>query len=418
MFASEIASPNPIALLPVPARHTPLCNSRINIMSSSPLTARVLQLNSRLQGGGTDTQSLALSRGLSHLGWTIEVAGPIDAPLSPSAQKFGFHPLPRFRPHQIFTLAGVLRRTKPRILHAHHGDDYWTALLASRLVEPRPLVIFSRHLAKSPRSPVSRKHLFAKADAVIAVSSFVAQVLLQGHDDPASPVAERHHRPSCTIAPQKLHVIHTGIDTALFRPMDSSFASAARHRLSLNKNELVFGVVGGFDLPVGKGQRVFLKAAQMMVRRLPHARFLLAGSGTMEALLRDDIHHLGLEDRARLIGQQPDPVSLHHAIDCLVHPQIATEAFPSVVLEAHACGRPVLASELDGIPEAWSIGKLGQLVRAGDAGALAQAMVAFSENPGLTHDERTAAHTRVASQASQPVQAQRVADLYRRLMAR
>ena len=387
-------------------------------MSSSPLTARVLQLNSRLQGGGTDTQSLALSQGLSYLGWTIEMAGPIDAPLSPSAHKFRFHSLPRFRPRQILALAGVLRRTKPRILHAHHGDDYWTALLASRLVEPRPLVIFSRHLAKSPRSPISRKHLFAKADAIIAVSSFVAQVLLQGHDDPASPVNERHHRSPCVVSPKKLHVIHTGIDTSLFQPMDSSYTSAARHRLSLNKNELVFGVVGGFDLPVGKGQRVFLKAAQIVMRRLPHARFLLAGSGTMDALLRDDIRHLGLEDRARLVGQQPDPVSLHHALDCLVHPQIATEAFPSVVLEAHACGRPVLASELDGIPEAWAIGKLGQLVRPGDANDLAHAMITASENPAPTPTEQMNAHAQVAAHASLPVQAKRVADLYRRLMAR
>ena len=123
-------------------------------------------------------------------------------------------------------------------------------------------------------------------------------------------------------------------------------------------------------------------------------------------------------DRARLIGQQPDPVSLHHALDCLVHPQIATEAFPSVILEAHACGRPVLASELDGIPEAWNLGALGQLVRAGDATALAQAMIAQSEDPPLTPEEQNAAHTRVASQASLPVQAQRMADLYRRLMAK
>jgi glycosyltransferase involved in cell wall biosynthesis len=231
-------------------------------------------------------------------------------------------------------------------------------------------------------------------------------------------VTERHHRSPCVLSPKKIHVIHTGIDTNQFLPKGSSFSSAARQRLNLHPNELVFGVVGGFDLPVGKGQRIFLKAAQIIMRQLPRARFLIAGSGTMDSLLRDDIRHLGLEDRARLIGQQPDPVSLHHALDCLVHPQIATEAFPSVVLEAHACGRPVLASELDGIPEAWNLGALGQLVRAGDASALAQAMIAQSENSPLTAEEQSAAHSRVASQASLPVQAQRMADLYRRLMAK
>jgi len=386
-------------------------------MSSSDLTARVVHLNSRLRGGGTDSQSLALAQGLTDLGWTIEMAGPTQAPLSSAAQKFPYHSLPRFRPAQILALAGVLRRTRARILHAHHGDDYWTTLLASRLVNPRPLVVFSRHLAKSPRSPLSRKHLFTSADAVVAVSSFVAQVLLEGHDDPASPVPERHHRPSCRIDPAKLHVIHTGIDPQRFQPQDPSFSSAARSRLSLAEKEFIFGVVGGFDLPVGKGQRVFLKAAQTVMRRVPKARFLLAGSGTMDSILRDDIRHLGLEERARLIGQQPDPLSLHHALDCLVHPQIATEAFPSVVLEAHACGRPVIASNLDGIPEAWAIGGLGHLVSAGDPEELARAMILQAEGPTPSASEQSQAHSRIQTQASLPVQARKFADLYRRLMA-
>jgi glycosyltransferase involved in cell wall biosynthesis len=78
----------------------------------------------------------------------------------------------------------------------------------------------------------------------------------------------------------------------------------------------------------------------------------------------------------------------------------------------------VIASELDGIPEAWAMGRLGQLVRPGDPSALAQSMIALSENPPPTAEEQFAAHSRVASQASLPVQAQRVADFYRRLMAR
>ncbi len=386
-------------------------------MSSSDLTARAVHLNSRLRGGGTDSQSLALAQGLTNVGWTIEMAGPAQAPLSSVAQKFPYHGLPRFRPAQILALAGVLRRTRARILHAHHGDDYWTALLASRLVNPRPLIVFSRHLAKSPRSPLSRKHLFASADAVVAVSSFVAQVLLQGHDDPASPVPERHHRLSCRIDPANLHVIHTGIDTRRFQPQDPSFSCTARRSLSLADKEFAFGVVGGFDLPVGKGQRIFLKAAQEVMRRIPKARFLLAGSGTMDSILRDDIRHLGLEERARLVGQQPDPVSLHHALDCLVHPQIATEAFPSVVLESHACGRPVIASELDGIPEAWSIGGLGHLVSAGDPEELARAMIRQAEGSALTAKEQSEAHSRIQTQASLPVQATQMGNLYRRLMA-
>ena len=373
-------------------------------------------LNSRLRGGGTDTQCLALARGLIEQGWEVQTAGPESAPLSSDAP--ALQSLPNFRPLQILTLAGILRRSRARILHAHHGDDYWTALLAARLVQPQPKIVFSRHLAKSPKSPLSRKHLFASADAVIAVSRFVAQVLLEGHRDPASPVAERHHRPACQIDPRKVHVIHTGIDTNIFRPRERAFADSARRALGLSSGEIVFGVVGGFDLPVGKGQRLFVRAARDVVRRLPKSKFLLAGTGTMAGTLEEDIRHHGLEDRVLLIGQQSDPVALHHALDILVHPQIATEAFPSVVLEAHACGRPVIASRLDGVPEAWAIGGIGHLVPPGDSAELAATMIGQAEHPAPSEPERAAAHARMEAEASLPVQARKVGDLYRRLMAR
>jgi len=137
----------------------------------------------------------------------------------------------------------------------------------------------------------------------------------------------------------------------------------------------------------------------------------------MDSLLREDIRHLGLEERARLVGQQPDPLSLHHTLDCLVHPQVATEAFPSVVLEAHACGRPVIASKLDGIPEAWAIGGLGHLVSPGQHEELAHAMILQAESPAPAATEQFEAHSRIQAQASLPVQATRMGNLYRRLMA-
>ena len=384
-------------------------------MSSSSLTARIVMLNSRLRGGGTDIQCLALAKGLAQQGWEVETAGPCSAPLSAEAPSLQV--LPKFRPSQVFALATLLRRSRARIVHAHHGDDYWTAWLASRLVQPTPLVVFSRHLAKSPRSPLSRKYLFASADAVIAVSRFVAQVLREGHRDPASSVAERHHRPSCRLDARRLHVIHTGIDTKIFFPRERAFADSARRALGLHPVETVFGVVGGFDLPVGKGQRVFVRAAREVIRRLPKSKFLMAGTGSLEATLREDIVHHGLEGRVLLLGQLADPVALHHALDILIHPQIATEAFPSVVLEAHACGRPVIASRLDGIPEAWGIGGLGHLVPPGDAAELAATMIGQADHPAPTEPERSAAHARVQAEASLPVQARQVGDLYRRLMA-
>jgi glycosyltransferase involved in cell wall biosynthesis len=124
-----------------------------------------------------------------------------------------------------------------------------------------------------------------------------------------------------------------------------------------------FAVAGGYDLPRGKGQREFLMAAARVHERIPRARFLIIGRGSLAEVLRADIARLGLAGKAWLTPYAADMAAVMNAIDCLVHPQIGTEALGLVICEAHACGKPVIASALDGIPEAFGAGNYGRLVR-------------------------------------------------------
>ena len=116
--------------------------------------------------------------------------------------------------------------------------------------------------------------------------------------------------------------------------------------------------MGGYDLPRGKGQREFLRAAAQVQAKIPQARFLIIGRGSLKEVLEADIVRLGLSGKAWLTPYCQDMPAAMNAIDCLVHPQVGTEAFPGVVLEAFACGKPVIASALDGIPEAFGAGQL------------------------------------------------------------
>jgi len=79
----------------------------------------------------------------------------------------------------------------------------------------------------------------------------------------------------------------------------------------------------------------------------------------MAETLRADIARLGLAGKARLTPYCDNMPAAMNAIDCLVHPQIGTEAFGLVLCEAFACGRPVIASALDGIPEAFRVRATG-----------------------------------------------------------
>ncbi len=138
----------------------------------------------------------------------------------------------------------------------------------------------------------------------------------------------------------------------------------------------------------------------------------------MEATLRSDIARLGLDGKAWLTGHVNNMTQVMNALDCLVHPQIGTEALGLVVCEAHACGKPVIASALDGIPEAFACGGAGRLVEPENIPQLTQAMIAQAAQPRLTPAEAAALHRRVEAAFSLPRSAANVLRLYHEILAR
>jgi glycosyltransferase involved in cell wall biosynthesis len=267
-------------------------------------------------------------------------------------------------------------------------------------------------MAKSPSSWFSRRFLLGQCDAIIAASHFVAKVLCEGVYEPDSPEPERRARPPLRGDHSKIHVIHGGIDTDRFRPME---ASALRAEWGLAPEHFAFAVVGGYQLPRGKGQPEFLQAAARVHQQAPRARFLIVGRGNMEDSLRADIKRLGLSGKAWLTPYCTDMPAAMNAIDCLVHPAVGTEAFGLVLVEAFSCGAPVIASALDGVPEAFAIGNCGRLVPPDNPEALAEAMLGRAQEPSLDRLTRGQLHARVAGRVSLGRAAAEVLDLYRRL---
>ncbi len=388
-----------------------------NTSTPSP-PVRVLQLNSLLTGGGTDDQCVKLAWGLHKLGQESPLAGPDGREFSKLARQLGvpFNPTPAEGPAKvrfILRAAKLLRENRIPIVHGHHGRDLWPTILAARLSGCRPKIVLTRHLAKSPSSWASRRFLLSNCDALIAVSNFVAKVLREGAYEPNSPEPERRSRPPLRGDHSKIHVVHGGIDTTRFRP---AAAEAQRAAWGLAPGHFAFGVVSGYDLPRGKGQREFLQAAAQVHTEIPQARFLLVGRGNMKEILESDIGRLGLAGKAFLTPYCQNMPEAMNALDCLVHPQVGTEAFPGVLLEAFACGKPVIASDLDGIPEAFAAGGAGRLVRPESIADLAKALVEQSAQPALSAAEREQLHARVEVGFSLEVPVRKTLQLYRALL--
>jgi glycosyltransferase involved in cell wall biosynthesis len=214
----------------------------------------------------------------------------------------------------------------------------------------------------------------------------------------------------------RIHIIYPGLDTDSFHPRPDELSASQREEWKVSADHYIFAVVGGYGKPRGKGQREFLGAAARIRQKCPDARFLIVGRGDMADTLRGDIERLGLQGSASLPPYSTDMPRVMNAIDCLVHPQIGTESFGLVVAEAHACGRPVIASNLDGIPEAFACGGYGDLVPAENVEALADAMSRWSARPRLSMDERVQLHSAVRQKASVDLMVNGHVDLYCRLL--
>lgn len=380
----------------------------------SPL--RIMHLNSLLTGGGTDDQCVKVAHGLQQLGQQVWIAGPENRYFSRTIQMLNVPFLntgdmkSKFK--FITRATKYIREYKPDIVHGHHGRDIWPTIFATRLSGVPTKLVLTRHMAKSPSSWPSRKFMLAQCDALIAVSKFVEKILTEGMDDRTSPERERWHRPPIEGDYNKIRVIYPGIDTNKFHPAP---AETMRKQLGLQSDHFAFAVTGGYDGARGKGQREFLRAAGSIHHKVPNARFLIIGRGNMEATLKSDIEQLGLHGKAWLTGQMSDMPQVMNAIDCLVHPQIGTEALGLVLCEAHACGKPVIASDLDGIPEAFVAGNIGQLVPPEDINKLAEAMLNQVRATGPTELQKREMHARVEAQFSLSRAAAETLALYRQL---
>jgi glycosyltransferase involved in cell wall biosynthesis len=341
--------------------------------------------------------------------------GPEKSRYYPAAKEAGVQ-IETIRPRDklklIRGIARAIRQHDIEVVHAHHGRDYWPAILGARLSNRHPQVILNRHLASSPGAWISRQAILSQCDAMVAVSRFVEKLLREGANDPGSREPERRRRPPVRGDLSKVRMVYGGIDTARFAPLEQC---ALRAKWNLSPEHYVFGVVGAYNKPRGKGQREFLQAAARVQAKLPCARFLIIGAGTLGPTLKEDIARLGLEGKAWLTPFCTDMPQGMNAIDCLVHPAVGSEALGLAVLEAAACGRPVIASDIDGIPEALIHPDFGALIPAGSVDALEEAMLDWASRPRWDMARRMEVHTMLDQRFSLQSAARRYLDLYQEL---
>lgn len=258
-------------------------------------------------------------------------------------------------------LARVIAQERPDIVHAHDPHGLAMAALA-RSMSTRadvPPLVAARRVDFHLRGNALSRWKYRQVTCFVCASEFIRRMLIGDG-----------------VAAHRTVTVHEGIDPGR---ADAAPAADLHAEFWLPHGAPIVGNVAA--LVPHKGQRHLIDAAALVVRQVPDARFVIAGEGELRASLEQQIRHLHLERHVILAGFRPDVLSVHKAFDVFVMSSV-TEGLGTSLLDAMACGKPVVATQTGGIPEVVVDGQTGVLVPPRDHESLARAIVA------LLRDER------------------------------
>ena len=280
--------------------------------------------------------------------------------------------------------------------------------LARELPQVQPDLIHSNTLYLMPAAIAARMHgiphlwhvheIVARSRRMGTLLSWVAARLSTQVIAVSDAVRRQLVRDYPPLGP-KITVIRNGIDPGSHHP--GVDARAFRTELGLGPDDVLVGMLGRIH-PM-KGQEVFLEA----IRRLPRRKNLVfamvggvfAGDEAMLEGLQEKVRSAGL-DHVHILDFRPNVAEIHAAFDVFVLPSALPDPFPTVVLEAMATGRPIVATNHGGAAEMVVEGETGFLVNPGDADALASRIMRLVDDPNLRHRMGTAGRLRLLAQFS------------------
>jgi teichuronic acid biosynthesis glycosyltransferase TuaC len=251
--------------------------------------------------------------------------------------------------------------------HYFYPDGVAAAQLARRYGKPLVITARGSDLNLIGQDSRARRRMLAaceQAGACVGVSQALVDVLR-----------------SWGVPEAKLHVVRNGVDLDRFKLQPRA---QARQRLGLDAQAPLLLCVG--NLLELKGQHLLLDMTHRLLERFPSLQLVLAGEGPERAALEAQRDRLGLQDRVRLLGSVPQtelPDWLA-AADLKLLPS-SREGLPNAVLEALACGTPVVATAVGGVPEVISAKGVGTLLDERSVDALVRAVPPWLETPADPH---------------------------------
>jgi glycosyltransferase involved in cell wall biosynthesis len=262
----------------------------------------------------------------------------------------------------MLTVVKRIKKLNPDIVNAHYVR---TNGVIGAFAKYHPLIIsvwgndviweYGPDMPLLLRIPL--RFALKRADLICSTSKFMAEKTLK------------------IIKPEKpIEHVPFGIDCQLFKPSEKPEDAAGQFRIGCVKTlSRIYGI------------EYLIKAMPKICKSLSNAKLIIVGKDMMKNKLKNLASQLGVAERVEFTGFIPNEQlpQIMNSFDVLVNPTIVNESFGVVVLEAEACGVPVVATNVGGVPEVCVDGKTGFLVPAEDAAVLAEKIILLAKDPAL-----------------------------------
>lgn len=293
-----------------------------------------------------------------------------------------------------------LRALSSDLYHFHFPSApleflYLISKISGKLVVTYHSDIIRQKILRKLYSPFTRAFL-KRADAVIATSPNMVE-----------------YSPYLNQIEEKCSIVPFGIETKRFEPTHKVLSQAKEIRAKF-----------GTPLVLFIGRLIYYKGANFLVAAMKNidAHAVIVGSGPLEKSLKSQAAKLNITDKLHFVGEleEAELPAYYHACDIFVLPSVArSEAFGLVQLEAQACGKPVVSTNLKtGVPYVNQDGVTGIIVPPKDTQALSKAIRKLIEDKDLREKYGQTAKTRVKKEFTRDRMTEEVLDVYKQVLDR
>lgn len=270
-------------------------------------------------------------------------------------------------------LVAWLRRFRPDIVHTHGSKAGFLARLAARAADV-PVIVHTVHGwgHHARQHPLTRRVYVALERRAARCTDCLVAVAAANRDQGLVDGIGRF---------AQYEIIHSCIDIAAFRDVVVD-APALRAFLGIPPNALVVGTIG--RLAPQKAPQDFVRMAALVRKARPDTHFVWVGGGPLEAAMRGWIADAGLGEVVHLLGYRDNVPQLLRIMDVFTLTSL-WEGLPRVFAQAMCAALPIVATRVDGAPEAITHGENGFLVAPQDMEAMAGQVVSLLDDPALRH---------------------------------